>query len=430
MCMQASRVLFLMTLTLLTFSSFVVGENWPSWRGPIQNGVSSETGLPTEWSATKNVAWKLPLPGPAGATPVVWEDRIFLTAAEGKDLVLMCVSTSGKQLWKEVVATGNQLARGDEGNSASPSPVTDGKHVWTFMGTGDLACYDNNGEKVWAMNLQKKYGKFDIQFGMTSTPVLDGDHLIVMLMHGSMRNADPGYSKLICLNKKTGREVWQHDRKSEATHENKHSYASPFIYDDGNLRYLLAHGADYTTAHSLKDGREIWRCGDLHPKKGYNKYLRFVSSPGFGDGVVIIPTAKDGPLVAVDAHAKGNITGKEADLWRRDRDTPDVPCPLVVDGLVYICTQNGNFYCHEAKTGKEIYGLQRTERQRHRASPVYADGKIFTTARNGIITVIKAGRDFEILAQNDLGESISSSPAISNGVIYIRSFDHLWAIKK
>ena len=138
-------------LALLT--STTLADNWPGWRGPTGNGLCTEKGLATEWSPTQNVAWKLPLPGPAGATPVVWGERVFLTSVNDTgELLLIAVGSDGKQLWQQVVASGNQKARGDEGNSASPSPVTDGKSVWTFMGDSTLGCCTVAGQEVWKFN--------------------------------------------------------------------------------------------------------------------------------------------------------------------------------------------------------------------------------------------------------------------------------------
>lgn len=427
--MRLRHICFSLFVVVFSTSLSVQAENWPSWRGPTQNGISTEKGIASEWGNDKNIAWKLPLPGPAGATPVIWDDHIFLTSVKEKDLVLWAVSTDGKKLWERKIDSGNQDARNDEGNSASPSPITDGEHVWVFMGTGMLACFDFNGNEVWKFDMEDRYGKFDIQFGMSSTPVLDGNTLYMMIMHGSMRTEEPGFSKLIALNKKTGKELWAHDRKSDATHENKHGYASPILYQDDNHKYILLHGGDYITAHTLKDGSEIWRCGGINPKGDkYNKFLRLVASPAGKDGVIVVPTAKKGPVLAISADAKGNVTSSDKVIWKVKK-TPDVPSPLLFDGLTYLCDQAGNFQCVESKTGKEVYPIKRTHRMRHRSSPVYADGKIYLTARDGKITVIKAGRKYEVLAENQLDDFITASPAISNGTIYIRGFDNLWAIR-
>lgn len=408
-------------LCTLLVTAVASAENWPQWRGAKLDGISHEKNLPLTWSKTDNVLWRLELPGPAGATPAVWEDKIFLTSAEGKNLVLMAVSTDGKPLWKQTMAGENQEVRGDEGNSASPSPSTDGKHVWAMMSTGDIGCYTVDGEQVWKFNLQDRYGKFDIQFGMTSSPVLDGDRLYLQLLHTNG-------ALVVALDKVTGEEIWKQTRSSDATAECEHSYASPVIYRDAQTELLLTHGCDYVVAHRLDGGEEVWRCGGLNIKSNYNPTLRFVASPVVAEGLVIVPSAKNGPVLALDPHSKGDITDKtEGHIWSREHNTPDVPSPLVVDGLVYLCREDGTLLCLDAKTGEEFY-RKRTHADRHRASPVYGDGKIYLTARDGTVTVVKPGKEFEILATNTTTESTSASPAISGGRIYLRTYDALYAI--
>jgi outer membrane protein assembly factor BamB len=415
-----------MSLALVTLQAIAPcasAENWPQWRGAKLDGISHETRLPEKWSKTENVAWRFALPGPAGSTPVIWGDHIYLTSAEGNDLVLLAVSTAGKQLWKHVLAGQNRAIRGDEGNLASPSPSTDGNHVWAMVGTGDIGCFTTDGKQVWKFDLQDRYGKFDIAFGMTSTPVLDGNRLYLQLLHS-------GGALVVALDKATGSEVWKQSRTSDARDECEHSYASPVLYRDDKLELLLTHGCDYIVAHQLTDGAEVWRCGGLNPRGKYNPTLRFVASPLAVPGLVIVPSAKNGPVLALDPASKGDISdSKEGHFWTREHNTPDVPSPLVVDGLAYLCREDGTLMCLDATTGHEYY-LKRTHSDRHRASPVYADGRIFLTARDGTVTVVKAGKEFEILGSNDMSESISSSPAISNGRIYLRTFEALYAIGK
>lgn len=431
---MASRFRGLVLVAVVVcLSRSAMSENWPSWRGPQGNGVSTEKNLPLEWGPDKNVAWKLALPGPAGATPVVWGERIFLTSVnDAGELLLLAVDTSGKQLWQQIVASGNKVARGDEGNSASPSPITDGRHVWTFMGEGTLACYTVDGAEVWKSSLQDRYGKFSIQFGMSSTPVLEDGVLYLQLIHGE-GNPETREACVVALDGTTGKEVWRVDRPSDAEAENEHSYASAMLYRDGQTKLLLTHGADFIVAHDLQDGHEVWRCGGLNRRDDtvlpYDPTLRFVASPVSAPGIIVVPSAKQHPVLAIRPDGQGDIT-QAADkiLWTWKR-TPDVPTPVIVDDLVYLCMENGNLTVLEAQTGKEIY-TQATHRQRHRASPVYADGRLYLTARDGRITVIQAGREFKELAVNELGEDQSASPAISNGTIYLRTFQHLWAIRQ
>ena len=430
-----------MRSTCLTFafvvcalSSATRAENWPSWRGPTSNGISTEKNVPTKWGREQHVAWRLPLPGDAGATPVVWGERIFLTSPDGNDFVLMCVSTDGKELWRRKVGSGNRRIRNDEGNLASPSPTTDGTHVWATFGTGDMACFDLDGKEVWRINLQERFGRYNIQYGMASTPVLDGERLYLQLIHGDGR-ANTQEAVVAALDKLTGKEVWRQSRVTSATDENEHSYASPVLYNFDGKKFLITHGADYAIAYRLDDGSELWRLGGLNPhddpQRRYHPTLRFVATPAAASGIVVVPTAKNGPVFAVRPDHEGDITNvAAAHIWTRPANTPDVPSPLIHDGLVYLCRENGNLICMDAKSGEQMYPEQRTEPDRYRASPVYADGKLYITARKGIVTVVKAGRAFDVLAKNDLGESTTASPVISGGTLYIRTYDALWAIRE
>jgi outer membrane protein assembly factor BamB len=414
-------------LIVLAAVPFVGAANWPQWRGPTADGVSAETNLPTEWDEARNMAWTLPLPGHSGATPVIWGDRIFLPSDDGKEVSLLCVTTERKELWKRKLGASSGRWYGpsrDEGDDSSPSPSTDGKHVYTFTGTGDLACHDFNGNEVWHFNAQQRYGRFRIGWGMHVTPLLDRDRLYLALMHS-------GRVQIVtALEKATGKEIWKVDRPSDGRGECLEVYASPTLWRRGNEAYLVVHGNDYTTAHSLDDGRELWRLGDLNPKDRYNSTLRFVATPLVTPDLIVVPTAKAGPTVAVNPDARGPIkAGGPGELWRLTR-TPDVPAPLIHDGLLYLCHQNGVWLmCLDAKTGREVYS-QRLHSSRYRASPVFADGKIYLTARDGVVTVVKAGPKFERLAENKLPDQIAASPVIADGRIYLRGFKALYAIGK
>lgn len=419
---QILRCTLILLLAVFTVMTNGFADNWQQWRGTHNDGISQETNTPIQWSQTENVKWRLPLPGEAASTPVVWEDKIFLTSAEGDSvLVLMCISTEGEELWKQTLGHGNRRVRGGEANFAAPSPVTDGEHVWAFLGTGDLACYDFDGNQVWHTNIADRYGEFRLGFVMSSTPLLDKDQLYIQLIHSNAW-------LVLALDKMTGKEIWKHDRKSDATAECEHAYTSPILYRDAEREYLVVHGADYVTAHNLEDGSEIWRCGGLNPISSYNYSLRLVASPVATEGLIIVPSAKNGPVLGINpAAASGDITDSEWQIWKRQQGTPDVPSPLIHDGLVYLCRENGDLICLDAETGEQYY-RQRTHRHRHRASPVYANGHIYLTARDGVITVVKAGREFEIVASNAMGEDIAASPAIANGTLYLRSYQALYAI--
>jgi outer membrane protein assembly factor BamB len=418
-------------------SSTTRAENWPQWRGPRGDGVSLEKKIPTKFSKTEGVRWRTPMPGQAGATPCVWEDRVYVTSSDKDDLVLLCIDIAdGKVRWSRKVGTGNQDARAGEGNSASPSPCTDGEHVWVLFGTGALACYSKEGNEVWKLDINERFGKLDIQFGLTSTPVLDGNHLYLQLIHGPMKMDDLTRTGLIVqLDKKTGKTNWQVERKTDAKFECKHSYASPVLYRDGNTEYLIAHGADCVTGHALSDGKELWRFGllngptKINPKQN-DPTFRFVASPGIAPGsdTIIVPTAKEGPAIALKASALSGESSSRADVvrWVESR-TPDVSIPVIVDGLVYMLHKDGKLQCIELATGKELY-MNRTYSGQHRSSPTWIDGHLYYGSNDGHFTVVKAGREFEIVNTVEFGEAITASVAATNGTLLIRSYDALYAI--
>jgi outer membrane protein assembly factor BamB len=409
-------------------------ENWPQWRGPTLDGVSREKNLPASWSMSENLAWSVALPGMGSSTPAIWGERIFLTSEEGGELVLLCLNTQGKKLWKTSLSSGKRRFMRDEANQASPSPSTDGQHVYAYFGSGEFACCDFDGKIVWRFNAQDRYGKFRIMHGMHVTPLLHGDRLYLSLLHS-------GGWWLIALDKATGKEVWKVRRESDATDECEQAYTSPVLWHDGKQEYLVVLGCDYATAHDTKDGAEIWRLGDINPKRKYNRAFRIIASPAAVADVVVVPSARDGPVVGVKPEARGRIAaGSSFEHWRQPghlagvaSKTPDVPCPLIHDGLVYLCRQYmrepGALICLDAKTGQEVY-YQKIHAARYRASPVLADGKIYLAARDGTVTVVKAGRNFEVLAVNQMPDQITASPAIANGRIYIRGFKALYAISQ
>jgi outer membrane protein assembly factor BamB len=414
----------LAALALALTAGTALADNWPQWRGPHNDGVCAEKNLPTKWDEKTNVAWRVDLPGIGASTPAVWGDRIFLTAESGKKVVALCISTSGKELWRIDIGSTTLHARGDEGSAATASPSTDGKHVWFFAGSGELTCVDFAGKDVWRFNVQDRYGKFKNQFGMHSTPVLFGDRIYLQLIH---ENA----AVVVALEKETGKEVWKVNRESDGVAENEHSYASPVMWSNGKESYLIAHGNDYATAHRLKDGSEIWRLGDLNVKDRYDRTLRFVASPVATPDLIVVPSAKRGPVVALKPDATGVVMKESPYVQFRFPVTPDVPAPLVKDGFVYLLNADGNFMlCVDAKSGKQVYRRDLFKgRVRHRASPAYADGNVYLLSKDGgTATVVKAGPKFELVATNKLDDTFAASPAFADGRIYLRGYKSLYAI--
>lgn len=192
-------------------------DDWPAWRGPNRDGVSAEKGLPASWSADENVLWKVPVPAAAGSTPIVAGDRIFLTSpsADGSHILLLCYGTDGKPLWQKVVS--KDVA--EPKNQASASPTTDGAHVWAFGSSGDLVSFTLDGTEVWRVSLPERYGRFRLQFGMTTTPLLQGGVIYLQLIHS-------GGAWVVALDAGSGKEIWKAERKSDGVDECEHSYAS------------------------------------------------------------------------------------------------------------------------------------------------------------------------------------------------------------
>ncbi len=415
----------LAALALLISAAAASAENWPQWRGPKNDGMSSEKGLPGKWKSDKdgdeNVVWKAKLPGPGASTPCVWGDRIFVTAQEEAGLSLLCFGTDGAEKWKAVVGAGKGVARGDEGNMASASCSTDGKLVFAFVGSGELVAYDLAGKKVWKVDTVKGYGAFKIQFGAHWTPVLHKGKLYVTLMHQKLQ-------QIVCFDAATGQELWKADRTSDGKGESPDVYCSPFVWEKGEKALLIVHGDDYCTGHELADGKEVWRVTELNPKKKNEMYWRAVSSPLVTPDLIVVPSCKNYPTVAIDPNtAKGEIApGGPAEKWRF-KTTPDVPSPLLVDGVVYLMGASGQLTAVDAKSGQELYNVRVTN-ERHRANPAYFDGKILLVGREGNMAVLKPGKEAGELTKSKLPDTFTASPAISGGRIYLRGWNHLWAI--
>jgi outer membrane protein assembly factor BamB len=404
--------------------SFVIvnAENWPQWRGPGLNGVSSEKDLPFKWNTEENVVWKVPMPGLSGATPIVWRDRIFLNVAEGDNLALWCVNKSkGEVLWKKPLGGGNVKMR--KHNMSSPSPVTDGRNVYVMTGTGILKSFDFSGKEVWSRDIQKEYGNFGLNWGYASSPLLFEDSLYVQVLHG-MKTDEPSY--VMRIEKKTGKTLWKVDRPTNAIRESPDSYTTPALLRHGKTIEIVITGGDCVTGHDPATGKEIWRANGLNPEN--NPFYRIVASPIIFNDIIYAPTRVK-PLLALKAGGKGDVTNSHV-LWSTVNG-PDVPTPVTDGKYFYIVKDNGVVFCLDAKTGAEVYGQQRLKAGTYSSSPVLADGKIYVTNEDGLTSVIAAGPKFELLAENPLNNEYTlSSPAISDGRIYIKTSGHLYAIGK
>jgi outer membrane protein assembly factor BamB len=420
MSRQLMSALFFSTLATAAVSA----ENWPAWRGPSANGLSAEKGLPSTWTKEENVAWKLAMPDRSGATPIIWGDTIFLNVAEAdKDsLSLWAVDrTKGEVLWKKPIGGGNTVMR--KQNMSSPSPVTDGKRVFVMTGTGIFKAFDFKGAELWSRDIQADYGKFGLNWGYASSPLLYEGALYVQVLHG-MKTDDPSYVMKIDPN--TGKTTWKVERPTEAIRESPDSYTTPAVAKTGAKTWeLVITGGDAVTGHDPATGKELWRANGLNPEN--NPFHRIVASPLVVDGLIYAPSRVK-MMLALKPGGRGDVT-TSSKVWEFDRG-PDVPTPVSDGKHVYVVDDRGVLHLLDAKTGAVIYGPQRLISGTYSSSPVLADGKVFISNEDGVTVVVKAGTEFAVLAENKLEEYTLSSPAVSDGQLFLRTAGHLYCIGK
>ncbi len=444
-----SVVLTLLALTAIGVAS--AQENWPQWRGPNQNGIISTQDLPTTWSDTENIVWKTSMPAWSGGTPVIWGDKIYLTSPTtresqlqppdqqqqgrgrgqgggrdpgGDTLLLLCLSkTDGSILWQRELDSGNQLHR--KQNDSSPSPVTDGAHVWVVTGTGAVTAFDMEGNKIWGRNLQQDYGEFGLNWGYASSPLLVDGKLIIQVLHG-YRTDDPSY--IVAFNALTGQPVWRQERTTDAVAESPDAYTTPALLTFGGVTQVVISGADYVTGHDLTTGKEIWWAAGLNPEKDGS--YRIVASPLVVADMVYVPTRKK-PLLALRAGGTGDVTRSHL-VWKWDgAGSPDVPTPVCDGQYFYMVDDSGRVTCLNAKTGALVWGPERTAQGVVSASLILADSKLYILNEYGVTTVVAAGPEFKLLATNELDGSYTlSSPVVSGSHLFIRTGAHLYCIGK
>ena len=439
------------------------GDNWPQWRGPNLDGTTGETGLPTVWSETENVAWTLQVSEESwtGSTPIIWGDTIFLsvsyvergdagfgrgggrrgrgpggrggrgaqpppapptqteTQTESQIVELWRVNRrDGSVVWKRFLSDNDRQVR--KQNMSSPSPVTDGEHVWVMTGTGWLRAFDFDGQELWARNISNDYWSFGLNWGFASSPLLHEDALYVQVLHG-MRTDDPSY--VLRVDKMTGETVWIVERPTSAQRESPDAYTTPALlqYDGGTE--IVITGGDVVTGHDPETGVELWRANGLNPRN--NGAYRIVASPLVVGNIIIAPT-RVRPMLALKAGGRGDITTSHR-IWSFD-DGPDVPTPVSDGELLYVVQDNGVVHALDLSSGELIYTNQRIEPGTYSASPILADGKVYATSEDGNTTVYRTGRQFEILATNSLPGYTLSTPSAAGGHLYIRAGGILYAI--
>ena len=421
--------LFALFVAALAPLSPAGAENWPNWRGPALDGVAAGTGFATSWSPEAHVAWKVTLPGLGASTPAVWGDAIVLTCAiDGNDAAI-CFDRAGKERWRRSLGA-EKAGKHAKATGCNPSPVTDGKHVWVYFKSGELAALDlATGAVAWRDNLQERFGEDTLWWDLGTSPVLTRDAVVVAVMQ-------TGPSYLAAFGRTDGKLLWKHDRNLDAPEEAAQSYSTPLVVK-GEERFgepaevMFVLGADHVTAHDATDGRELWRVGGLNP--GGEKYFRSIASPVVAGDLVIAPYARGSTLTAVKRGGQGDVTTSHV-AWARKDLGADVPTPACQDGKVVVCTDQGKVACLDAPTGKTLWeGELPKNRHAYSASPVLLDSKILVTREDGQSALLAgpaagAGR-FEVVGEGSVGEMTVATPVCVDGRIFLRTHDSLWCIQ-
>lgn len=420
----------------LLFAPLARAENWPQWRGPFFNGSTGETNLPVQWSKTENVDWVRALPGYSGATPVVWNDSVFVSSPDGQNnLLLLCLDErTGQVRWQKQVATGNREK--GRNNMASPSPVTDGKTVFVLFGTGELAAFDFTGKQLWARDLAKEYGKFSINWLYGSSPLLYNHKLYVEVLQQNPIPSDYAHaldgkpereSFLLCLAPDSGATLWRQLRPSDAVSEAQEAYTTPIPMDGSASPEIILVGGNYITAHNADTGAELWRCAGLNVRG--EKYWRIVPSPVTAQGMVFACGPKRDPVLAIRDGGKGLVTDSHT-AWEFKEFPSDCVTPLYYqDHLFVLDGDRQELTCLEPKTGEKKWQGNLGVREIFRASPTGAGGKIYCLSENGTAVVLDAGDQFKILSTIRMGEPpVRSSIAAAQGHLFIRTAQNLYCI--
>jgi outer membrane protein assembly factor BamB len=405
---------------------------WPQWRGPHATGASAVANPPVEWSESRNIRWKIEVPGRGSATPVIWGDRLYVLTAvpagvpatEGHEprggiepriahqySVLAIDRRTGKTVWQRVAReeAPHEASHQDNGTWASSSAITDGEHVIASFESRGLYAYDMAGTPVWQKDLGDK--RMRNEFGEGSTPALHGRHLVVVWDH-------QGQSFIVALDKRTGNELWRVER------EEIDSWATPLIVEHEGRAQVVTSGMNRLRSYDLETGKLVWHTAGVT--------MNPIPSPVSGDGMVFVTSGFRGNnLKAIRlAGAKGDISTTGAIAWTLDRDTPYVPSPLLYGGILYLLkTNSGILSAFDAKSGKPHYQAQRLDGLNEVfSSPVGAAGRVYITDRTGTTLVLKNSPAFEVIGKNTLDDGIDASPAIVGDTIYIRGYKSLYAI--
>jgi len=417
----------LLLLLSVWTSATALGGNWPAWRGPQANGVTSEQNLPGEWSDSKNIHWKTPLPDRGNSTPIVWGDRVFITQAieaEHRRTVMSFDRANGKLLWQ----TGLTYNEKDETHEANPlcsaSPVTDGERVIAYFGSAGVYCCDVAGRVLW----RRELGQQQHEWGYAASPVLSGDRCFVY--HGP----GPG-AQLLALDAKTGQTIWKFDEPPPKTAQRTDGFkgrepgyvgtwSTPLLIKAGEREELIMSFPNQLVAFEPGTGKPLWTCDGLNPL--------IYGSPIYGDGMVVSMGGFFGSTIAVKPGGSGDVTGT-ARVWREERAKKNrCGSGVIAGGRIFLVNMEGFVECVDLKSGSQLWE-ERLPKQRAKgeswSSTLLVGDRVYAVNQSGDVIVFKAGSKFELVSVNSIGDELTNASLVpSNGEFFLRTHKHLWCI--
>jgi outer membrane protein assembly factor BamB len=404
--------------------------DWPGWRGPAGDGVAGGAASVSSWSPDAHVLWRVPLPGLGASTPAVWGDHVVVTCSIDGRNAAVCFDRAGRERWRRVLSA-ERAGKHKKATGANSSPVTDGRHVWVYFKSGELASLDlATGDVAWTTNLQDRFGEDTLWWDLGTSPVLTKTAVVVAVMQ-------TGPSYLAAFDKATGEVAWKHDRAVPAPEEAAQSYTTPIVAAGDPAKgepaeVLFVLGADHLTAHDAATGRELWRAGGLNPQA--NGYFRSIASPVLAGDVVIAPYARGATITAVRRGGSGDVTASHV-AWTRTDVGADVPTPAATAGRVVVCTDKGVVEELDAATGATCCRKELPKnRNAYSASPVVLENMLILTREDGHSTLLAwpppadAAAEWREVGSGEVGEMTVATPVCVDGRIFLRTHDSLWCI--
>jgi len=410
----------LIVATTLPFVSLTAAaEDWPGWRGPTYQGISAEKNVPIRWSETENVAWKTPIAGAGWSSPIVFGDRVFVTATspDGVKCHVICLDRiRGNILWDKEVFEQTPKNKGEKNSHATPTPCTDGRRVYAVFSDGSFVALDYDGQIVW-LNRERK---FYSQHGLGTSPILYGD-LLLMARDGSSEGEDKklGWQKpwdqgvLLALDCQTGKVRWQGSRG-----QSRIAHVVPNVLRDGDHVQIVSGAGDVVQGFDPATGRRLWSV------KSAGEGV--VPSIVVGGGLVFATSGFGGPAIRAICPGTAENPAAAKVVWEWKKAVPMIPSFVYAGGLLFTINESGVAQCFDAPTGKLLW-QQRIGGQ-HSASPICAEGRVYFLSEAGDSTIVEAGSQYKLIAKNGLGEKCQASPAVSRGQIFIRSERNLYCI--